>query len=186
MIPPARNAVALTMLDPMNSSTITDSLTSVTIRRARPADAHLVDTMVREIAAHEDSLDAVVANAETWEHMLARPDVTVLLAFVDDAPAGYASTTRRLNLWLAAEVVALDDLWVRAGQRDRGIGAALMRAVGDLADGATVVWGARLDNEAAHRFYRRLGADLNVKVVAAWPASSYRAQRDTPETVVIR
>jgi ribosomal protein S18 acetylase RimI-like enzyme len=166
------------MLGAMNTSTLADSLAPVTVRRAHPADAHLVDTMVREIATHEDSAEALIADIAAWESMLARSDVTVLLAYVDDMPAGYASTTRRLNLWLATEVVALDDLWVRAGQRDRGIGAALMRAVADLADGATVVWGARVDNEAAHRFYRRLGAELNLKVVAAWRPSAYRAQRD--------
>lgn len=161
----------------MITSTDAVSATAVTIRRALPADAHLVDRMVREIATHEDSLDSLIADAAAWQRMLARPDVAVLLAFVDELPAGYVSTVRRFNLWLAAEVVGLDDLWVRAGERDRGIGAALMRAVADLADGATVVWGARLDNEAAHRFYRRLGADLNVKVVAAWTAESYGNQR---------
>jgi len=147
----------------------------VRIRRAGPMDAELVDTMVREIARHEDSLEHVVAEPEDWRRMLARDDVQVLIATDGVQALGYASTTRRLNLWLAQDVLALDDLYVRESARNRGIGRELMLAVARLAapDGLTVVWGARLDNDSAHRFYRRLGARLHTKVVAAWDPEGY-------------
>ena len=152
----------------------------VRIRRAGPLDAELVDTMVREIARHEDSLGDVVAEPEEWRRMLTRDDVEVFIATDGVHALGYASTTRRLNLWLARDAIALDDLYVRESARDRGIGRQLMIAVARRAavDDLTVVWGARLDNEAAHRFYTRLGAHLTTKVVAAWAPEGYSWTRD--------
>src|SRR5690606_25674848 len=111
-------------------------------------------------------IDAVASTAADWRRMLVRDDVVVLLACKGGEAIGYASTTRSLNLWLAADIVALDDLWVRPAHRNSGAGAMLMHAVADVADGSTVAWGARLDNIAAHRFYERLGAQLSTKVVA--------------------
>jgi GNAT superfamily N-acetyltransferase len=144
------------------------------IRVATPADAATVNTLVREIAEHEDSLTHVRSGTADWERMLARPDVVVLLALDGDTPVGYASTTRRLNLWMGTDVLALDDLWVRESARNQGVGGLLMAGVAGLADGLTIVWGARLDNEDGHRFYRRLGATLNTKVVASWEPAAYQ------------
>ncbi len=153
----------------------------ILIRRAGPLDAELIDTMVREIARHEDSLEHVMSEPEDWRRMLAREDVVVLIATDGIQALGYASTTRRLNLWLARDILALDDLYVREAARNRGIGRLLMMAVAQLAgdDGLTVVWGARLDNVEAHRFYRRLGAELTTKVVAAWAPDAYEWVQDS-------
>jgi GNAT superfamily N-acetyltransferase len=151
------------------------SVGAVRIRRARPIDAELVDTMVREIARHEGSLGDVVAEPEDWRRMLARDDVEVLIATDGVQALGYASTARRPNLWLAQDVLALDDLYVRDAARNRGVGRELMIAVARRAalDGLTVVFGARLDNDDAHRFYHRLGATLRTKVVASWTPEQY-------------
>lgn len=154
---------------------------SVTIHRASAADAELVSQMVHEIAAHEDSLDTLVAGPDQWRRMLDRPDVQVLVAYdADGTPLGYVSTTRRLNLWLAADVIGLDDLWVRHTARDHGVGGRLMAAVARIAaeEHLTIVWGAEADNTSAHRFYRRLGARLHTKVVASWTPDQYVATID--------
>jgi ribosomal protein S18 acetylase RimI-like enzyme len=74
----------------------------------------------------------------------------------------------------------MDDLYIRADARDRGVGGQLMAAlakhVGD--DRLLVTWGVREDNDAGHRFYRRLGATLRTKVVASWLPSDYTAYVD--------
>jgi GNAT superfamily N-acetyltransferase len=147
----------------------------VRIRAAEPSDAALVHRMVLEIAEHEDSIAYVRSSVSDWTRMLARPDVTVLLAVDGDEALGYASTTRRLHLWSGGDVLALDDLYVREAARNLGVGRQLMAAVAGLAapDGLTVVWGARLDNEDGHRFYRRLGASLSTKVMAVWSPDDY-------------
>lgn len=150
--------------------------TTLTIRTATPRDAELVDRLVREIAAHEDSLNDVASGPDQWRTMLARADVRVFIAVNSNGePLGYASTTRRLVLWLGADVIGLDDLWVRKQARNQGVGRCLMTAVAALAatDRLTIVWGAEPDNVDAHRFYRRLGANLRSKVVASWAPDHY-------------
>lgn len=150
------------------------------IRPATEQDAALVDTMVREIAAHQG--DHVQATAADWQVALARPDVQVLLAFDGERAVGYASTTRRFHLWSGKDLLALDDLWVRPEARDRGVGRALMLAVADLAapEQLTIVWGARSDNKAAHRFYARLGASMTTKALFSWnPARDRGATADS-------
>jgi GNAT superfamily N-acetyltransferase len=146
------------------------------IRTATPADAEELDRMVRELAAHEGTLEHVVVDADGWRSLLARPDVTVLIADVDGAAVGFTSLVRRVHLWIGGDVLALDDLYVRPGHRDAGIGGRLMTAVAELAarDDLAVSWGVRLDNAAGQRFYERLGATLTTKKVAWWTPDRYR------------
>lgn len=151
-----------------------DAAEAIRIRTATPDDAELVRTMAREIAAHQGSADDVAADADAWRRMLTRPDVVILLAYDGDAPVGYTSTIRRLHLWSAAEIIALDDLYVRPAARNSGVGRVLMRAVAGIAapEGLTVTWGAQPGNVDAHRFYRRLGAEMHTKTLFTWKPSS--------------
>ncbi|GAA1958763.1 GNAT family N-acetyltransferase [Nocardioides panacihumi] len=149
--------------------------TDVRIRRAEVDDAPLVHTMLVELATHENTADAVHATVDDWRRMLAEPSVVVLLAFADDRPVGYVSGIRQLNLWVGRDIFALDDLYVRSDARDHGVGGQLMAALAEHAehDRLVITWGVREDNAAGHRFYRRLGASLRTKVVAAWQPSAY-------------
>jgi ribosomal protein S18 acetylase RimI-like enzyme len=140
----------------------------VDVRRAGPEDAETVLTMVREIAAHEGDASDVVSDLAAWKAMLARPEVVVLVARRDGHPAGYVSAVRRLHLWLGEDILVLDDLYVREGFRDAGVGRLLMLQLAALADGTLIRWEMREDNHAAQRFYRRLGASLRTKVIACW------------------
>lgn len=147
-----------------------------TIRRAGIADARVIDAMVRELAAHENSLEHVHVDAAGWERQLARPDVVVLLAEEGGEPVGFASTARRLHLWSGGDLLALDDLYVRPRHRDHGVGGQLMSAVARFAatEDLLVQWGVRLDNSAGQRFYARLGATLSTKMSAVWTPEGYR------------
>src|ERR671933_537635 len=113
-------------------------MTAISIRRATKTDADHVEAMVREIAADEDE----------WREMLARPDVIVLLAELDDMPVGYVSAVRQLHLWTGGDVLNLDDLYVRPGHRDAGVGRRLMAALAALAapDQLLIRWGVEVDN----------------------------------------
>lgn len=91
-----------------------------TVRRAGVDDAAVVHTLLVELAEHEGTAHAVRAGVDDWRRMLADPDVVVLLADVDGAPAGYVSGVRQLNLWLGSDILAMDDLYVRPAARDRG------------------------------------------------------------------
>ena len=149
----------------------------VLIRRAGADDAATVRTLLLELATHEDSAHAVAASVEDWTRMLADPSVVVLLAHVGDRPVGYVSGVRQLNLWVGRDILAMDDLYVRADARDRGIGGRLMAALAEhvASDRLLVTWGVKEDNHAGQRFYRRLGATLRTKMVAAWQPDAYLA-----------
>ncbi|WP_116451374.1 GNAT family N-acetyltransferase [Blastococcus litoris] len=150
--------------------------TTVTVRRATPADTADVAAMVREIAAHEDQSAHVHVDDEQWRGLLARPDVVVLLAQRDRAPVGYVSAVRQLHLWTGGDVLNLDDLYVRPSHRDAGVGRLLMASLAGLAapDELIIRWGMEVDNVDAQRFYRRLGATLRPKILAAWQPPAYR------------
>jgi len=156
-------------------STAAPTTPVVTIRRATPADADDVAAMVGEIAAHEDQSAHVHVDVEQWRTLLARPDVSVLLAERDGAAVGYVSAVRHLHLWTGGDVLALDDLYVRPGHRDAGAGRHLMARLAALAapEQLLIRWGMEADNVAAQRFYRRLGATLRPKVLAAWTPDAY-------------
>jgi hypothetical protein len=64
---------------------------AVAIRRATSADAAAVAAMVREIAAREDQAAHVHVADEQWRTLLARADVTVLLAERTGRAVGYVS-----------------------------------------------------------------------------------------------
>jgi GNAT superfamily N-acetyltransferase len=155
--------------------TTTPTASAATIRRADPADAAVVAGMVAEIAAHEDQAAHVHVDDAQWRALLERPEVIVLLAECDGGPLGYVSALRRLHLWTGGDVLDLDDLYVRPGHRDAGVGRRLMAALAGLAapEQLLIRWGMEVDNLDAQRFYRRLGASLRPKVLAAWPPTAY-------------
>jgi ribosomal protein S18 acetylase RimI-like enzyme len=154
----------------------TTSSAPVTIRRAGPADTPEVAAMVGEIAAHEDQSAHVHVDEAQWHGLLGRPEVIVLLAEQDGGAVGYVSAVRQLHLWTGGDVLNLDDLYVRPGHRDAGIGRLLMAALAATAapDRLLIRWGMEVDNVDAQRFYRRLGATLRSKVLAAWTPAAYR------------
>jgi GNAT superfamily N-acetyltransferase len=153
----------------------TASTAALTIRRAGPADTAEVAAMVREIAEHEDQSAHVHVDEAQWRRLLARPEVIVLLAERDGAAVGYLSAVRQLHLWTGGDVLNLDDLYVRPGRRDGGVGRRLMAALAALArpEQLLIRWGMEVDNVDAQRFYRRLGASLRPKVLAFWAPSAY-------------
>ncbi|MGY1741701.1 MULTISPECIES: N-acetyltransferase family protein [unclassified Blastococcus] len=161
----------------MTTTAATPTSSPLTIRRADPRDAADVAAMVGEIAAHEDQSAHVHVDAEQWRRLLGRPEVVVLLAERDGGPVGYVSAVRQLHLWTGGDVLNLDDLYVRPGARDAGVGRRLMGALAALAvpEQLLVRWGMEPDNVGAQRFYRRLGATLRPKVLAAWTPAAYAA-----------
>jgi ribosomal protein S18 acetylase RimI-like enzyme len=151
------------------------SAAPVLIRRATPTDAAEVTAMVTEIAALEDQAVHVHVDGAQWRGLLERPDVIVLLAERGGAAVGYVSAVRQLHLWTGGDVLNLDDLYVRPGSRDAGVGRQLMAGLAALAapEQLLIRWGMEVDNLDAQRFYQRLGAGLRPKVLAAWSPSAY-------------
>lgn len=149
---------------------------AVTLRRAASTDAAVVHQLVLEIAAHEGDLDHVHVTPGRWAELLDRDDVIVVLAERDGEALGYTSAVRRLHLWTGGDLLAVDDVYVRPGERSAGLGRRLLTEMARIAapGSLTVTWGVEPDNVRAQRFYAGLGATLRDKVVAGWAPDAYR------------
>jgi ribosomal protein S18 acetylase RimI-like enzyme len=150
----------------------------VTVRRATPDDANTLQVMLLELADHEGDGQHVHVDVDQWCRMLAEPRVVVLLAEDETGQLGYVSAVHQPNLWMGRDIVALDDLYVRSGARNRGVGEQLMTALAQhaAAEQQLIRWEMRADNDGAQRFYRRLDAKLRTKVIATWSPHDYTAR----------
>lgn len=158
-------------------------MTAVQFRVANPADAEALHELMTELAHEDGGADQIRVTPARWGELLKRDDVLVVLAEREDGrPLGYVSAVRRLHLWFDQDIVAVDDVYVRPEARNEGVGGRLMTAfaatvadgVHPLAGGSPLIrWELRADNDAAARFYRRMGAELRTKQVAVWTPEAY-------------
>ena len=97
-------------------------------RQARLEDAETLFAMVRELAAHEDSLAALHTDLQRFRQDGFGPQArfAAVLAEVDGQPAGYISYTHAYAIWRGAASLNVDDIYVRAAFRRQGVGEALL------------------------------------------------------------
>jgi GNAT superfamily N-acetyltransferase len=147
-------------------------MTTPTIRRATPEDAALLSDMAARIF-HEtfaaenrpEDMKAYMDEAFTVERQadeLADPSAIFLLAYVDDAPAGYAKLFRGdvPECVDGPGPIELARLYADHAWHGRGVGAALMEACLDEArkGGFETMWlGVWERNWRALAFYRKWG-----------------------------
>ncbi|GGQ22689.1 GNAT family N-acetyltransferase [Streptosporangium pseudovulgare] len=140
----------------------------ISIRRATPEDASTVHGLISELAKHQDRAWAVTVTVADLQRLLARPEVTYLLAERDTQAIGYVSWLERISFWSGENYLHLDDLYVTGTERGRGAGEQLMRAAAEAAGGKVIRWEVAETNEAAQRFYTRIGATLISKKIGRW------------------
>jgi GNAT superfamily N-acetyltransferase len=150
------------------------------IRIAAPGDVPaLVDLcaglFATDAAPHDPTVDQGWPRREGagyFEEILADERSDAWVAVVDDEPVGYAVGRRRdADSYRPVPTATLESMFVQAGHRGAGVGAALVAAVTDWARAA----GARFVNVTAHAgneravaFYRREGfAPLSVTLRVA-------------------
>jgi ribosomal protein S18 acetylase RimI-like enzyme len=103
---------------------------SVSVRLAGALDC---ETLVPLVASFRDQLGQSEPAADTLgsslRRLLADPATDILLALGADGGAlGYSQLRFRYSLWVAGIEGQLDDLFVLAGARRRGVGAELLAA----------------------------------------------------------
>jgi len=101
---------------------------------------------------------------------LREPGNHLLIAYVDDAPAGFVSGIEVSHPDKPTEMM-LYELGVDDGYRRRGIGTQLVRALIDLAHslGFAALWAPTdPDNEAATAMYLKTGAGIEGAAIATW------------------
>ena len=135
----------------------------LTIRPARPEDAALIVSLVRELAEFERLLDEVVITPTDVQRDLFGPRAyaEAAIASVADTPAGFALWFHNYSTFAGRPGLYLEDLYVRPAFRGRGFGEALLRYLAALAverGCARFEWSVLDWNEKAIGFYRKLGA----------------------------
>lgn len=137
----------------------------IEVRPAGPEHVPEILRLVRQLAKYEREPDAVAA---TPEHLTAAlfpsagaPLVHAQIAVCDDSVVGIAIWFVSFSTWEGQHGIYLEDLFVEAEHRGRGVGRALLA---DLAGQATrrgyrrLEWSVLDWNEPARRFYRAIGA----------------------------
>src|SRR5450756_1124623 len=144
-------------------------MTPFTINSATEKDVPILLPMIRELAEFEHLAHELKVTADSLRTALfgERPVAAALLARVDGVAAGYAVYYHTFSTFVGRPGIFLDDIYVRAEFRKRGIGRALLEAVAKIGmyiGGRRFEWIALRWNENAFRFYRSLGA----KVMDEW------------------
>jgi GNAT superfamily N-acetyltransferase len=142
---------------------VTQSSGPIRITRATERDVPLILQFIRELAEYERAPDAAVATVEILTEALfgERPAAEVLIAWLDDEPAGFALFFHNFSTWLGRRGIYLEDIFVRPGSRRSGIGEALLREIAAIAlerGCGRVEWSVLNWNELAISFYRKIGA----------------------------
>jgi GNAT superfamily N-acetyltransferase len=136
---------------------------SLLIRRARPDEAGLVLSLVRELAEYEKLLHEV----EATEAMIAKalfaasPRVFCDLAEWDGEVAGFAVWFVNFSTFSGRAGIYLEDLFVRPALRGKGIGKALLSHLARECvanDWSRLQWSVLDWNTPSIEFYKSLGA----------------------------
>lgn len=133
------------------------------IRPARPDDAELLVSLVRELAAYEKLEQFVLATPDDLRRHLfgANPAAEAAIAEVGGAAVGFAVWFSTFSTFRGQRSFYLEDIFVRPDFRGRGIGKALLATAARRAvesgcrrmDWSVLDW-----NTPAIQFYRSLGA----------------------------
>src|ERR1700716_3608855 len=101
---------------------------SLAIRRARPDEAGLVLSLVRELAEYEKLLHEVEASEADIDVALFGDNAQLLweIGEGDNKPAGFAVWFINFSTFSGRSGIYLEDLFVRPAQRGKGIGKALL------------------------------------------------------------
>ena len=138
---------------------------SLVIRSARPDEAGLVLSLVRELASYEKLLHEVEATEADIGAALfgSHPRLFCEIAEWEQAPVGFAVWFNNFSTFSGRPGIYLEDLFVRPAQRGWGIGKALLVHLARecVANGWSRLQWSVLDwNTPSIEFYKSLDAVL--------------------------
>jgi GNAT superfamily N-acetyltransferase len=138
-------------------------MNTIGIRRAEAADIPLILEFIQDLAAYERLRESCVATEEKLRATLFsdHPAAEVIIAEDEGKPLGFALFFPNYSTFLAQRGIYLEDLFVRPEARGKGVGFALLAALGRIAieRGCGRLEWAVLDwNQLAIDFYKRIGA----------------------------
>jgi ribosomal protein S18 acetylase RimI-like enzyme len=145
----------------------------ITIKKATKDDIDALYELIIGIAKHHNQAQYVLT---TKEEMLKsgfkeRPKFGALIAKFNGDIAGYVSYTWNYSIWLGGDYMNIDDLFVWDQHRGKKVGEALMLKAKGICKEKNINkirWEVQKDNINAIKFYKRLGAEINIKGVFKW------------------
>ena len=138
---------------------------SITVRPARPQDASLIYSLVRELADYERLTHEVDSTQEQIAAALFGPQPRLFcdIAEWDGEAVGFALWFLNFSTFRGRHGLYLEDLFVRPALRGKGIGKALMQQLARHCldkDLARFEWTVLEWNKPSIEFYRSIGAKL--------------------------
>lgn len=136
---------------------------SLNIRRARPGEAGLVLSFVRELAEYEklshevEATEAMIADALFGDD----PRLFCAIAEWDGVAVGFAVWFLNFSTFSGRHGIYLEDLYVRPSHRGKGLGKALLvHLARECVDNgwARLQWAVLDWNAPSIAFYKSLGA----------------------------
>ena len=136
-----------------------------TLRTAEPRDAVNIVDLARELAEFEQlAYQFELTSGALIRHLFGpRPVAEAVVAEVEGQVVAYALFFTNFSTFLGRPGLYLEDLYVQPLHRGTGIGQSLLQHLAGLAvarDYGRFEWSVLDWNEAAIRFYRRMGADV--------------------------
>lgn len=133
------------------------------IREARDEDVATILELIQGLAEYEHLADRVTATENRVRETLfgAKPVAEALLAEVGDETVGLAIFFTNYSTFLAKPGIYLEDLFVKAHARGRGVGRALLKRIAQMAlerECGRLEWAVLDWNEPSIEFYESLGA----------------------------
>ncbi|GAA1787505.1 MAG: GNAT family N-acetyltransferase [Actinobacteria bacterium] len=136
----------------------------VTVSKASAQDAGTLSALWIESALSLGQLTqdaaARLANAGRVEDAVHRPGTSVLLAWLDGMPVGFAVVNVRHHGLIDAPALAIDELYVRLEARRQGVAGHLLAGVARLAEsqGQELVFAqVSATDKISNRYFARLG-----------------------------
>src|SRR5437870_7552111 len=139
---------------------------TLSIRRGTPRDVPVIVRLIRGLAEYERLAHEMVATtSQIRRHGFGRRRYfETLICRRGRRPVGFALYFFPYSTFLGRPSLYLEDLFVLPGERGRGAGRALLRALGKVAMArgcGRMEWTVLDWNAPAIRFYRRIGARLH-------------------------
>jgi len=133
------------------------------IERATEGDIPAILRLVRHLAEYEKLAHVMASSEDDFRKALFGPqrNVEALMAFVGDAPMGFALYFYNFSTFLGQRGIYLEDLFVEPEFRGQGIGKALLQRLAQIAkdeDCGRMEWSVLTWNQPSIDFYHRLGA----------------------------